>query len=49
MLLSSEFVVAERFVSPAYVTSDLLLNSPKLYLLSGGVVVSVLAELMRKV
>lgn len=49
MLLPSEFVVAERFMSPEYVISDLLLNSPKLYLPSGGVMVSVLTELMRKV
>lgn len=48
-VLRSEFVVVEHFVSPEYVILELLLNSPKLYLPTCGITVSVLTELMRNV
>jgi len=49
MVLPSEFVVAEHFVPSKHVISDLVPNSPKLYLPSCGINVSVLTELMRQV
>lgn len=49
MVLPSELVVVEHFVSPEYVISDLEMNSPKLHLPSCGIVGSVLTELMRNV